>query len=176
MGQIAAGLAEAFNENGLPENGLVHYQHALNYYRQNQDPHLVWYAAWGIGRTYYLLENYPEALSNLQQSLTYVGEDSLQAASSSEYLGAVHIATKEYSAALQHLQKALSILTRAANPLEAAEVRALIGQVYQEQGQPEKAAQYYQQALATFTALTNALDQAAMYYALGRLELKAGKL
>jgi CHAT domain-containing protein len=176
MGQILTGLADAFNESGLPENGLVLYQRALEYYRQTSDPHLLYYANWGVGETYYLLRNYTEAQKHLQESLKYVSDDSLQAASSFQYLGRVYIATKEYSTALPYLQKALTALTRAANPLEAAQVRALIGQVYQEQGQLEVARQNYRQALTTFSALTDRLDQSAVYYALGRLELKAGKL
>lgn len=174
MGQITAGLAEAFNRNGLPENGLVHYQQSLDYYRRTQDPHLIWYATWGLGWTYYLLGNYPEAETHFHEALKDMAEDSLETAATSEDLGILYIATGKYSEARQHFQKALAILTRAGNLLEAARVRALIGQIHQHEGQLELARQHYQQALRTFEELTDVLDQAAVYHSLGRLELKAG--
>jgi CHAT domain-containing protein/uncharacterized protein HemY len=176
MGQISAGLADAFNRNGLPENGLVHYQRSLDYYRLTRDPHLIWYATWGLGWTYSLLGNYPEAEAHLREALKDMAEESLETAATSVDLGILYIATGKYSEARQHLQKALAILTRAGNQLEAAQVRALLGQIHQHEGQLELARQYYKQALGTFQDLTAGLDQAAVCYALGRLELKARNL
>ena len=174
MGQIAAGLAEAFNQNGLPENGIVQYQRALDYYRQTQDARSVTYAVWGLGRTYYLAGNYEEALDYLQQSLVGVTPDSLDAAASYEYLGRVYIATGEYASALQYLQSALRIYDRAVNPREAAQVRGLMGQIHQRKGHLERARQEYLQALTVFGEVSDRVNQAAVYYALGRLEMNSG--
>lgn len=172
MGQIAAGLAAAFNENGMPDSALIHYQRALEFYTQTKDPHLIMYGGWGIGWTYYVLGNYTEARSRFQQALAGVDPNGLDAALNYEYLGRVDTATGDYPAALQHLQTALVIYQRSINPKDAALVQALMGHVYQQQGQIKRARLYYQQALQAFTRLADRLNQAAVYYALGRLELK----
>ncbi|MDT5158166.1 MAG: hypothetical protein QOH51_2523 [Acidobacteriota bacterium] len=174
MGQISAVLAEAFNENGLPEQGLTHYQRALEYYRQTQDHHLIMYATWGLGCTYYLQKQYPEALTYFRQVLAGVAADSIEAAQSYEYMGRVYRATGKHAAALKYLQSALAIYTRDVNPKEAAQVHGLMGQIYQQQGELERARQSYQQALATFRNLSDRVNQAALYYALGQLELRSG--
>jgi CHAT domain-containing protein/tetratricopeptide (TPR) repeat protein len=175
MGQVAAALAEAFNGNGLPENGLIQYQRALDYYSRAQDPQGVAYVTWGIGVTYYLQGKYPEASTYLEQVIASVGDDHVYAALGYEYLGRVHSAQAEYAPALQNLQSALAIYTRKGNPKEAAQVLGLMGQVYEQQGQLERARQYYGQALENFTGLDDHLNEAAVSYALGRLELRRGK-
>lgn len=174
MGQIAAGLGAAFNENGLPEFGIIHYQRALSYYQQTQDPHLIMIANWGLGRTYYLLKNYSEALTHFQQALVGLAENGLDAAQNYEYIGRVYGAIGEYAKARTYLQSSLVIYTRANNPREAAEVRGLLGQFHEGQGQLQSAEQYYRLSLQTFIKLSDRLNQAAVYYALGRLELKRG--
>lgn len=174
MGQISSALAEAFNENGMPENGLVQHQRALDYYRRTNNAHLVAMATWGIGATHYLLKNYSEAIANLNQVLAGLEEgDSLQA-QCYEYLGRVYLSTDQYDLARQNLSSALDLYTRAGNPLEAAQVRGLLGQLSENLGQPGRAREYYKQALAAFTKLSHAVNQAAVYFALGRLEMKNG--
>jgi CHAT domain-containing protein len=176
MGQIAAGLAEAFNESGLPEVGLGHFQRALDYYRQTKDPHLVMIANRGLAVTYLYLGNYSEALSHFEQALAGFAPDSLDAAQNYEFIGRVHGETGEPDLALKYLQSALAIYKRSANPKEAAQVLGLMGKIYQQQGQLERAQILYQRALETFVRLSDRLNQAAVSYALGRLELKAGNL
>jgi CHAT domain-containing protein/tetratricopeptide (TPR) repeat protein len=173
MGQIAGAMAETFNENGMPENGLTQYQRALDFYRQSGDAHLVAYATWGLGVTHYLLKEYPEAVADFNQVLATTEKDSLWA-QCYEYLGRVYIATGEYDLALTNLQSALAIYTQAGNPLEAAQARGLLGQLSRLQGRPEQARRYYKQALDAFTELSDRLNQAAVYSELGRLELKGG--
>lgn len=176
MGRIAAGLAEAFNESGLPEIGLGHFKRALEYNRQSKNPHLVRFATLGIGKTYRSLQKYPEALDTFHQALEGVEKDSLEAAPNYEYLGMVHSETGEPEIALDYLNKALAIYRDSANPKEAAEVLGLMGKVYQQQGQLKRARQFYLSALGTFIAVTDKSNQAMIYYALGRLELQAGNL
>ncbi len=173
MGQIAAGLGAAFNENGLPETGLEHYQRALDYYKLTGDPRSVRSATRGIGMTYYLLKNYAEASIRFQEILRDIPPDSLDATDSYEYLGRISLDTGDRPTALELFQKALPILIKADNPREAARVRALIGQVYELQGDYKSARDYYHQALATFERLTDRLNEAIVSYALGRLELNA---
>lgn len=176
MGQVAVGLAEAFNESGLPERGLVHFRRAQEYYRQTQDPALIAYTMWGLGRTYYFLGDYAEAVNQFNLALASVSEDGLQAAQCHEHLGRVLIATGEYPAALQHLQSALRIYQRSSNPKEAAQALGLMGEIYQRQGKIPLAREKYQQSLQTFVKLADRLNQAAIYYALGRLELQQDHL
>lgn len=171
MGKISNGLGHIFNESGSPEKGLVQFQRALDYFRQTPDTRDDRMSILLIGISHHLLGNYPEALAHLQQALADVEPDGLFAALCDQYLGKVYISTGEYGAALEHLQSALVIYTRAVNPKEAAQVRGLIGQIYQQQGQLPRAEQYYKQALETFLALSDRVNQAAVYYMLGRLEL-----
>src|SRR5207248_4040672 len=164
---IAAGLAEAFRESGVPEVSITHYRRALDYYRMTQEPHLIWYATWELGRTYYFMGNNPEALTYFRQAMDGVVKDGPEAAQTNHYLGSIYIATGEYAAALRYLQPALDFYTRAANPKEAAQVRALMGQIYQQQGKVERARGYYQSALETFRALSDRVNESATLYALG---------
>jgi CHAT domain-containing protein/Tfp pilus assembly protein PilF len=178
MGQIKAGFADAFIESGLPEIGLAKYREALEHYRQAQKPHAVIAVIWGIGKTYYILGNYPKALENLQQAL----RDSLAikekkfVALCNESLGQTFAAMKDPAVALSHFEVALELYMQVANPMEAARVRALMGQVYQQQGRVEKAREYYQKALGTFRTLSDIVNQSATLYALGNLELKESNL
>lgn len=174
MGQVAGGLADAFNESGMPETGLIHYRRALDYYRRSQDPHLIRYATGGIGWSLYLMGDYANALSHLQQALEGAKRDSLEAAPTYEYLGRVYSATGQYAEGLSYLRSALAVFMRSANPKEAARVRAMMGQIYQQQGELEQARTTYRQALEGFNKLTDRLNQAAVLYALGRLELGSG--
>jgi len=173
-GQIAAGLADAFNESGLPENGVSHYQRALEYYRLTKDPHLINYAVWGLGTTYYLLGDYPAALNQFNQALLDVDKNSLEAAQSYECIGMVYLKTGEYDDASRYLQSALAIYEKAVNPMEAARVQGLMGHVYYEQGQLERGRKIYLQSLATFRRISDRVNEAAVCYELGRLELKSG--
>jgi CHAT domain-containing protein len=171
LGQIAVGLAEAFNEIGLPAIGQVHFEEALRYYRELQDPGFVAYALYGLGCSYYLQGNYSEATNYFRQSLAEISADSIQAAQCNENLGKVSIATGDYAAALTQLEDALATYTRTGNSKEAAQARALIGQVYQQQGITHRARDYYLRALAECSELSDQVNQSAIYYALGQLEL-----
>jgi CHAT domain-containing protein len=172
MGQISAGLAEAFNESGMPEIGLPHYQKALDYYLQTQDPHLVYIGLLGLGVTNYQLAKYAEAKNYFQQVLASAKPASLDAAAAHRHMGRISGSLGDHEDALNHFQKALVIYTANVNPMEAAQVRGLIGQVYEQQARLESAHKYYQEALTTFTTLSDRLNQAAIYFALGKLELK----
>ena len=173
LGQIASGLGYIFNESGLPEKGLIQYQRALHYYLRTPDERDNRRSLLGVGYTYYLLANYPEALSHLRQAVAAFEPRSLDAAEAHEYLGRVRIAMGQYDVALPHLEFALARYTAAFNPKEAARVRALIARAYQQQGRLDRARDYYRQALRTFDKLSDRINQAAVYYGLGQLELKS---
>jgi CHAT domain-containing protein/tetratricopeptide (TPR) repeat protein len=174
MGQIEAGLAEVFNEHGLPEDSVKHYERALAFYRKTQDTHLIWYAMWGLGCTYFLQGEYQKALDLFQQSLIGVESNGIEAAASYENIGRVRLATGDYPGAKQFLEFALEVYQRTVNPLETARVQALIGQVLEYQGQVANARRRYLQALETFKNPVDPFNQSGIYYALGRLELKRG--
>lgn len=173
MAQISGALAYVFNENGMPETGLAHYQRALDYYRRASDESAANYITLRLGGTYYLMGDYGQAVTNLRQALSGVAPDSLDAAACHHQLGMVHLATGENDAALTHLQSALTIYESASNPKEAAQVRALIGQAYEQQGRTEPARLKYRQAMSAFDKLSDRVNQAAVNYALGSLELRA---
>jgi CHAT domain-containing protein len=177
MGQISIGLAEAFNESGLPEIGLVHMQQGLDYYRQTHKPDFEAYALFGLARTYYLLGNYVESEKQLGLVLdNELSKVSVQSAQCHELLGRIFIAKTEYDVARKHLEAAIAIYTRTINPLELAQALGLMGQVYQQEGDLNRARQYYKQALDVFTRLSDRVNLAVIYFALGRLELKQENL
>lgn len=174
MGQIAATLADCFNQSGLPEIALTHSQRALEYFRQTKNSHAIRRALWAVGSSYYLLGRYPEALTQFQDVLVEIPpEDSLVAAQNYESLGRVYIALGDPAAALNHLRSALAIYASAGNPKESAQVIGLMGQAHEQQEQFGLARQNYQRALQMFTKLSDRLNEGAVYYALGRLEMKS---
>src|SRR5215213_9842481 len=174
MGGIESGLAYIFNESGMPDSGLTHYQQALNYYRQTPSAEDDYRMTLQIGYTYFLKQNYPAAITNIEQALAGFEPSSVHAAECHEYLGKIYVATGEHTLALEHLQLALPIYQSVGNPREAAQVIALIGQVYEQQGAVAQARRQYLEASSTFRRLTNRVNDAAVRYALGRLELRAG--
>lgn len=177
MGQITATFAESFIETGLPEVGLQKYREALEYFRRVNSPAGMVGMSWGIGRAQYLLGQYPEALSTLQQTLADAESNELRSwvALSHDYLGRTYAAMTQPVQALEHFETALNLYVELINPREAARVRALIGQVYQTQGKLDKARQFYQEALQTFDAINDRLDRSATLFAMGQLEMTEGK-
>jgi tetratricopeptide (TPR) repeat protein len=178
LGQIDAGLGEAFVESGLPEAGLDKFRQAIEYYRQTHDRSLVLTMSLDIGKAHYFLGNYGEALAQLQQSLeeAHAIKDPFLAAICNEFLGRTYAATNDRDAALLHYQAALEDYPKVGNRMEAARTLALIGQVYEQEGKVEQARDSYQRALKTFDALEDRLNQSAALYALGNLELSRNNL
>ncbi len=174
LGQISAALADIFNESGLPKDGLIHTRRALEYYRRTPDERDDKRMILDIGKSYFLLGKYSEALAYIQQALDSFAPDNLDSADCHESLGRVYSATGQLDLALEHLQAAIPVYERIGNPAEAARARALVGQVYYQMGQLERARHTYQQALSAFQRLSDQLNESALHYALGRLELKRG--
>ncbi|HYJ87332.1 MAG TPA: CHAT domain-containing tetratricopeptide repeat protein [Pyrinomonadaceae bacterium] len=178
MGRISAGIAEAFIESGMPEIGLTKSQQSREYYRLAEDPRGITVMTWEIGKSYYLLGNYAEALKALQQARDEATamKDPLVVAMCHDFSGRTYGASGDQSSAFEHFQIALKLYTQIGNPREAARTRALIGQVYERLGQVDKARQYYQTALEAFGKLVDRVNESAALYALGRLELKENSL
>lgn len=178
MGQIAAGLAEAFIESGLPEIGLDKSRESLEYYRLTNNPRAMIAMGWGIGKAQYLSRDYAEALTTLQTARTQaeaINESTLTALCD-DFLGRTYYALNDMSLALSHFQAALDGYLRAKNQMEAARTRALMGQVYQRQQGFTKARRSYQDALTIFRKLSDRINESATLHALGKLELTEGHL
>jgi len=176
MGRITAGYAEAFIETGLPEVGLQKYKEALEYYRLTNTPRPLVSMSWGIGKAHYILGQYPEALSTLQQTLADAESNKFPSwqAQSHDYLGRTYAAMNQPTQALEHFEAALLLYMELGNTMEEARVRALIGQHYETQGRLDDAQQFYQKALQVFEALNDRIDQSVTLSALGELEIKRG--
>jgi tetratricopeptide (TPR) repeat protein len=176
MGQIACGMAEVYMFNGLPEVGHVHYERALNYYRQTQNSDDVWYVTWGLGASFYFQQKYPEALHYLKESMNYLENEGSKKAMSREYIGRVFLEMGNYPAALEVFQFVLDIYTKSGNPMEMGRVEALMGSVFERQGQLARARANYLKALELSKRVSDPIKEATFYHALGRVELKSGKL
>jgi CHAT domain-containing protein/uncharacterized protein HemY len=178
MGQITTGIGEAFIESGLPETGLPKLQQALAYYRLAQNPRAVIILNWDIGRTHYLMGDYPQALANLETALTDAEaiRETAVAALCHDFLGRTYDAMNDRAAALGHFQTAFESYTRVGKRMEAARTQALLGQVYQQQGKFEAALKNYHTALQTFRDLSDHLNESATLFALGNLELRQNNL
>jgi CHAT domain-containing protein len=178
LGQINAGLAEVFIESGLPEAGLSKLLQAIEYYREAQNQRAVIAVSMDIGKTYYLLGNYREALAQLQRSLADAEaiKEPAFAAMCNEYLGRTYAAMNDRAAALRHFQIALDLYPKVGDPMEEARTIALMGQLYEQEGRVERARDCYQRALKTFVALADRLNQSAALYAMGNLELRRNNL
>ena len=177
MGRIAAGMAELFNESGLPESGRAQYQRAIEYFRLAKRDRTVNRMTMLMGYTDFLLKDYSAALTHLHQALTTFenwpqpAEVELDIAECHEYLGEVYIATGQYDLALEHLQPILPIYKNSFNPKEEAQVEALIGQIYQQQGSIGRARKSYLEASRIFREISDRVNDASVQFALGRLEL-----
>src|SRR5689334_16434106 len=134
LAQIASGMADLLNENGLPENALTQYQRALDYFQQAGNVYAANRMIMYLGYTNFLDQKYPEALAKLQEALVTFDPSSLAAAQCHEYMGRVYLALKDYPAALEHLQPVLALYERTRNVTEAEGVRIFIAQIYEEQG------------------------------------------
>ncbi|HEX8502333.1 MAG TPA: CHAT domain-containing tetratricopeptide repeat protein [Pyrinomonadaceae bacterium] len=178
MGQINAGLAEAYIESGSPELGLDKYRLALDYYRAAQSPRSVAVMFWGIGKAHLLLGEYPQALESLRRGLADAGAigEVTVVAMCHEYIGRTQAAAGDPEAALSHLGAARRIFERASNPMEVARVSALAGRVHERRGRIESARAHYRAALDSFRALSDRLNESATLYALGSLELRLDNL
>lgn len=177
LGLIASGMGDLFNEHGLFETALVQYERALAYYRDKDDVRGIYRTILNLGYTQFLQGNYSASLSHLNEALTHFEPSSpIDAAECHENIGRVYIALGQYAVALQHLEPALAQYESAKNPTEAERVRILIGQAFEQQGSFEHARPNYLQALDVFRKLKDRISEANVYFALGRLELKAGRL
>jgi CHAT domain-containing protein/tetratricopeptide (TPR) repeat protein len=174
MGQMKAGLADAFIESGIPATGLERYREALEYYRQMKSPGPVVSMEWGIGTAHYFIGNYNEALAILKNTRTEAMalDNAMLAAFCDDFTGRSYYELQDYPAALRHYQAAYDGFTNNGNPMEAANVVALMGQVYQQQGNFQSARTHYLRALASFQKVSDQLNESATLYALGSLELE----
>jgi len=174
MGQMQAGLADAFLESGMPATGLERYREALEYFRQMKSPGPVLSTEWGIGTAHYFIGNYNEALAILKNTRTeaLALDKVMLAAWCDDFTGRSYYELHDYPAALEHYQAALDGFTKTGSPIEAARIVALMGQVYQQQGNFQSAKTHYQRALASFQQVSDQLNVSATLYALGSLELE----
>ncbi len=175
MGQIKAGLAEAFLESGVPLTALDKFREALQDFRQAEERETIIGIQWEIGTAHYVLENYSEAVAIFKTTRAEaIPNENLRriAALCDDFLGRTYYAMKDYTAALRHYQAALEGFTAAGSPMEAARTVALMGQVYQQQGNFNGAKAQYLKALASFQKLSDQLNESATLYALGALELE----
>src|SRR5215208_619725 len=98
MGRFVSGMGSIFNEIGLPENGLTQYQRSTQYYGQAKSYRYYTRSFMLTGYTYYLLKDYPAALTHLQEALyglVSLGDlaTALDLAQCHEHMGRVYIAT-----------------------------------------------------------------------------------
>lgn len=175
MAGIASGMGYFFNESGLPENGLIQYQRARDYYLKVPKGEGSYNRqVMNIGYTYFLLDDYEAASRNLQQALEYfksVDGAELNTAECEEHIGQVYLAKDQYDLALQSWLPIPAVYESAGNHSDAAQVRALIGEAYQRLGKIELARTNYEAALKVFRAGDDPVRKAAVAFALGRLEL-----
>src|SRR5215208_2839283 len=180
MGKIVSGMGYFFNESGLPENGLTQYQRAIEYYGQTTYYRNHTRSIMLTGYTYFLLKNYPAALTRLQEALDgfVINLDNpyrdLDVAECHEHMGQVYLAKGQYDIALQHLQLVLPIYDKKASRGDVAAVKALIGEIYEQQKAVGRARESYLEASQTFREIPNRVNEASVRFALGRLEMRQG--
>jgi len=176
LARASSGMGYVFNESGLPENGLIHFQRAMEYFRQAGKIPAYNRQMMTVAYTQFLLKNYDEALRLLQQPLQYFEPFSdlsskLYVAECHEYMGRIYLARDEYDLALQHLQPVPAEYESAGNNRDAAQVYALIGQIYERRGAVDRARTIYLNASQIFRQVDDRINDAAVRFALGRLEL-----
>ena len=176
MARIATGMGYVFNESGLPAYGLIQYQRAKEYFRQAADERGYNRMIMTAGYTYFLMEKYQDALSNLEEARELFKSSSDEDAEEDvvqcdEYIGQVYLATGQYDLALKSLLPIPAFWEHKGHHDDAVYIKALIGEVYQRQGKIELARTNYQAAWKDFRKATAPAKKAALSFALGRLEL-----
>ena len=178
MARIASGLAYVFDEIGLPESALVHYQRAREYFRQTQETDSYNRMQLLTGYNYFLQKKYSDSLKHLQQALLAfedsAGDSTLNIAECHEYMGLVYIDTGQYELALKHLQPSLAVYKKKKNRQGEAQVQAWLGQIYQQQGLISRARESYLAASRIFQEIPDQVKNASVRFTLGRLEFKDG--
>ena len=178
MARIASGLAYVFDEIGLPESALVHYQRATQYFRQAQENDPYNRMLMLTGYNYFLQKKYSDSLKHLQQALLAFenspGDSTLNIAECHEYMGLVYIDIGQYELALKHLQPSLTVYKRKRNRQGEAQVQAWLGQIYQLQGLASRARESYLAASRIFQEIPDQVKNASVRFALGRLEFNNG--
>ena len=170
---IASGFAYLFNENGLPEQALIHYQRAAEFFRQAKSERDLNRMIMYVGHAYLLLGDHDAANNHLQEACSRLeGINALSAAQCQGYLAQLEILKGNYDAALERLIPTIDVFVKAGNPRHAAFVHALIGQIYENQGVLSRARESYLKASDTFSRISDRASEAAVSFALGRLELK----
>jgi CHAT domain-containing protein/predicted negative regulator of RcsB-dependent stress response len=178
MGQINAGIGEAFLELDLPESGLAKLLEAQNYFHKAQNQRAVNVVNWDIGTAYYLMGNQAEGIATLQRTLLdaeAIKDISLEAMCH-DFLGRTFLQTNDIGNALKHFETALELYTRVSKQMEAARTRSLIGEVFVKQGRIKEARTFHLTALNSFRAFADHVNESATLYALGRLELSQNNL
>jgi CHAT domain-containing protein len=178
MGQITAGLAEAFIETGLPEIGLAKFREALTFYRRTKNQKAISAMEWGIGRAQFLSGDYPGALASLETARTDAEaiHEVMLTAMCDDFLGRTRVALNQLPEALARFEAASAGYTRARNPLEIARTQALIGGVMEREGKFALARKQYKTALEGFRTLSDQVNEAEVLFALGHLELQENSL
>ena len=178
MGQITTTIGETFLENGLPEVARQKFELATQYFNQAKDTRAANVMIWNLGKVYYALGNYQQALTNQHQALAYFETNKRFSfvAFCDEYLGRTYSAMGNSEAALRHLQNALRYYSKEKMTLEAARTSALIGQEYLQQAKFQPAREQLNSALDTFEKLADHVNGSATLYTLGKLELKENNL
>lgn len=178
MAQITGTLGEVMNEAGMSESSLPLLQNAAEFFRRADRKSGVVAMEWDLGRTYYALGRYLEAIESLQAGLIHsepIGEVIL-GARCHDFLGRSFLALGDTASALKHYEAAVEIFTRGNLRLEVARTVTLMGQLYQSENQLERARERYEVALKTFDDLGDQINQGVTLYALGDLALGQGDL
>jgi CHAT domain-containing protein/tetratricopeptide (TPR) repeat protein len=178
IGQIYAGIAEAFMESGVPDAGLKNAQLALNSYQRAEDTQGVVAAMWDIGKAYYLLGDHTEAIKWLEDARKQAEASGFSriVALCNDFLGRTYLATGDRSRALEYLQSALRSYTELQSLREVGRTEVLIGSIYGEQGKVLEARRLLLDASSVLKKLSDHVNEAAAFFALGQLELRANVL
>ncbi|HEX6715777.1 MAG TPA: CHAT domain-containing tetratricopeptide repeat protein [Pyrinomonadaceae bacterium] len=174
MGQVAAGIAEAFIESGLPEYSLPKLDEAKRHFARAQAPRSVFIMLWDIGKALYLMGRYDDALQSLSEALAGSAslKDRANEAMCHDFIGRTYAAMNDFDKALHHLQLASDLYLPVGDVMESERTRVLIGQINERKGRFDLARQDYQHALKIFRRLSDRLNESEALFASGRLELK----
>ena len=178
MGQIYAGIAESFMESGIPDAGLNNALKALDSYQRAEDVVGIVAARWDVGKAYYLLGNYQEAIKWMEDARNEAQSLKVKriVALCNDFLGRTYLASGEPDRALEHLRLALQLYTELQNLREIARTKVLIGRIYDDQGKTSEARRLLLDGAAQLEKLSDDVNEAVAFFALGQLELGLNNL
>jgi tetratricopeptide (TPR) repeat protein len=170
-------MATLLEDTGDYPKAMTLLKETLNTMRSRGDKKGELWALGGIGIIQVKMEDYENALGNLQAALDLRSELGIPAAQSRDldfYIGEIHEGFRDYERALDHYQKALAESQSPGNDGSAGRIYDRMGDIYYRMEEYSKAKDFYEDALRVHSETRDTTRQKVELVRLGDILGKLG--